>query len=319
MTNSTGSHEDKIGNDIYTVPKMLLFRLAILSGVMLFFGFACNLSLAPRIEKMVVAGINQNKTCPIYYNDISISPWTLSLKLKDVHISGSCWGNVEGSLALKEIKVSPGLPGIWPPGAKVNVSLRGEGTFINLSFLMGFKRVVYIRDNTRLSASMLNTVLGHGNILTGNLYMVGSMELKGGGINAARMELRTKHFSLLPKTIQAGSLPFTLPALGIAPVRVAANLAKNKLSVNALRLGDAKRGPLFVDLKGDVSLTKRNDRVQNIDLEGKLKIADELLAGPLSILNLLWNISKKPNKDGVYQVKFSGSPSKALTSPQFIE
>ena len=306
-------------DQVYTFPKNFLLRLAILSGVMLFFGFACNLALAPRIEKMVVAGISQNKACPIYHNDISVSLLTLSLKLKDVYVSGACWGNAKNTIALKEVVISLGFPGIWPPGIKANVSVKGEGAYVRLSFLLGLKRILYIRDDTRLSASILNNILGHGNILTGNLYMEGNLELKGNGIKAARLNLRSKHFGLLPKTIQAGALPFTLPALGIAPVRFEGELAKNTFSVDSFRLGNVKNGPLFVDLKGDVSFNKRKNRVKNVELEGKFKVSDELLSGSLSILNLVWNISKKPNKDGVYQVKFSGPFPNALTKPEFID
>ena len=316
--NQKRTQEDAIPDDVYTFPRGFLLRLTILSGVMLFFGFACNISLAPRIKKMVATGIGQNRNCPIYYNDLSVSRLTLSVKLKDVRVSGACWGNPQTMLSVKEISVSPGFPGIWPPGLKANVSLRGEGMFVNMSFLLGIKRALYIKENTRLSTSVLNNVLGHGNILTGNLYMEGSVELKKNAVNAAHLNLWSKHFGLLPKTIRAGSLPFTLPALGIAPVKFTGKLANNTFSVNSFRVGDAKKTPLFVDLKGTLSLGKRNNRVENVDLQGKLNIGDELLAGPLSILNLLWNISKKPKKDGAYQIKFSGPFPKAFTNPEFI-
>ena len=259
----------------------------------------------------------RNKGCPIYYNNLDLSWLTLSLKLKDVRISGVCWGNSRSALTLKEISVGPGFPGIWPPGLKLNVSVKGRGSFVKMSFLWGIKKILYVKDSL-LSSDILNTIIGQGNVLMGNVFLVGRVELGKNKVNGARLALQSKQLNLLPKTIRVGSLPFTLPAMKIDPIVIRGNLVSKKLGITSLRIGNPKGSSLFADFKGELFLDKKNGRVEEIDVQGELKIADELLSGPLSILNLLWNIGKKPNKEGVYRIKFSGPMGKALSKPEFL-
>ena len=307
-----------VGEDVYIFSKNLMFKLIVSGCIVLLLGFACQVSLSPRIEQMVASEIDKNKKCPIYYDDVSFSPMTLSLKMKDIRVSASCWGGGGGVLELKEVRVGPGLPGIWPLGLKSNVTLKGEDFLVGLSFLWGFKRVLYVRKNSRLSSNLINTIVGQGDILTGNIFLGGNVELQGSNIKTAQLVLQSKHFNLLSKTIRAGPLPFTLPALRIAPIVLKGGLAGKKIEIDSLRLGDAEEGPLFADFKGTVDLNKRLNRVENVDIQGELKVSDELLEGPLAVLKLLWNIGKRPMRNGVYQIKFSGPFPKALTSPEFV-
>ena len=311
--------EDSVDKDIYIFPKNYVFKLIVLSCVILLLGFACHVSISPRIIQMVDSEINNNKHCPIYYDNISFSMITLSLKMKDVRISGACWGNSNTVLGLEEVTIRPGFPGIWPLGLKLNATLKGESSFVGAGFLWGVKKILYIRKNSYLSSNLINAIIGQGNILTGNIFMMGNVELKENGIKSARLTLQSKHFSLLSKTIRLGALPFTFPALKIAPVVLRGYLAKKKFEITSFRLGNVEKDSLFVDFKGFLALNKKLDKVENVELEGELKVSNELLEGPLSILNLFWDIRKKPKRNGIYQIKFSGPFPKALTRPKFIQ
>ena len=315
---SENKKDHSVGEDVYVLHGNYGVKLIILSAVVLFLGFACQVSLTPRIEQMVASGLNQNKGCPIYADQISFSWITLSLKLKNIRISGTCWRSPQSNLALDEIRVGLGFPGIWPLGLKLNVNVKGEDSLIRTSFLLGMKKVLYIRKNSRLSSKALNALMGQGNILTGNIFMTGSVELGKNRVEAAQLALQSKHLGFLPKTIRVGSLPFTLPTLNVAPVMVGARLKRKKIEITSLRLGNPKGSALFVDLKGPLALNKRQNRIQDIDIQGDLKVSNELLEGPLSILNLMWNIKKKPNKDGLYKIKLSGPFPSALTKPEFL-
>ena len=311
--------ESGVGEDIYTFPKSYALKFTILCCTILFLGFACHVSITPRVVQMAASKISQNKICPLYYDKISFSLITLSLRMKNIHISGTCWGNSNDSLDLKRITISPGFPGIWPLGLKLNMNLEGSSSLIRTSFLWGIKKVLYIRKKSHLSSQVINSILGRGNVLAGKLYMMGELELKGNNINAAHLVLQSKHFNLLPKTVRVGALPFTLPALKIAPIMFEGNLAKKRFEITSFRLGHAGKNSLFIDFKGSLSLNRRLNRIKDVELLGDLKIAKELLDGPLSILNLLWDIGRKPQRNGIYQIKFSGSFPKALTSPEFIQ
>ena len=310
--------EDTVEESVYVFPKHYTLKLIMLSGVILLLGFACHVSIVPQIKQEIASQINQNKNCPLYYDDISFSPFTLSFKIKNVHVPGTCWGKSRSVLNFREISVGPGFPGIWPLGLKLNATLKGQGTVVRTSFLWGMKKILYIKKNSYLSSSMLNTIIGHGSILTGNLVILGSVELKKKNIKAAHLFLQSKHFNLLSKTIQAGALPFTLPALRIAPIAIEGRLAQKKFKIDSFRLGNEKKGALFFDFKGSLDFNKKLNRIENVALQGKMKIAKKLLEGPLSILNLLWDIGKKPRRNGIYQVKFSGPFPNALTKPEFI-
>ena len=308
-----------VEEDTYSFPGRYRVKIIALSGIILLLGFTCHISVSPRIEQMVAKGINQNRRCPVYYNDLSLSWITMSLKLKKVLVSGRCWGSSKGSLFLDEVRVGPGFPGIWPPGLKLNVNLKAEKSLVRMSFLWGIKKALYIRRNSYVSSDILNTIIGQGNILMGNIFMQGSVGLKGNRVGSAHFALQTKHLGFLPKSIRAGSLPFTLPSLNVAPVMIEGRLAKKKLEIESLRLGNPKGSPLFVDFKGALLFNSKLNRVEDVDLEGDLKIADELLKGPLSVLNLFWNIGGKPKKGDVYRIKFSGPFPKALTKPEFLK
>ena len=318
MNSEKSRNEDVVEKNIYIFPKHYAFKLIILSCVILLLGFTCHISIIPQMKKEIAFQINQNKNCPLYYDNISFSPFTLSFKINNIHVPNICWGKSRSVLKFREVSVGPGFPGIWPLGLKLNVTFRGQGTFVRTSFLWGMKKILYIKKKSYLSSYMLNAIVGHGNILTGNLFMSGSVELKKNNIDTARLLLQSKHFNLLSKTIQMGALPLTLPALKIAPIAIEGHLAQKNFKITSFRLGDEKKGALFLNFAGNLAFNRKLNRVENVDLQGKIKIAKELLDGPLSILDLLWDIGKKPQRNGIYQIKFSGPFPGALTKPEFI-
>ena len=310
--------ENNVNEDAYIFPRKYNIKLIILICVFFLLGIVCHVSIISRIKQEIASAINQNRNCPLYYDDIYFSWTRLSFKIKDIHIPAICLGRSKSTLDFQEIAVSLGFPSIWPLGLKVNATLRGKGSFLRTSFLWGIKKVLYIRKNSYLSSDMLNTIIGQGHILSGNISILGNVELKGSNIKKAQVSLQSKHFNLLSKTIQAGTLPFTLPSLKVAPIAIEGKMESKKMEITSFRLGDVKKGTLFVDLQGFLALNKKQNRVENVNLQGDLKIAKELLEGPLSILNLLWNIGKKPQRNGIYKIKFSGPFPTALTKPEFI-
>ena len=71
--NSEKKKNNTIAEDIYSIPKNYGIRLVISFCAILFLGFACHVSISPKIKEMVAVGINQNKNCPMYYDQLAFS------------------------------------------------------------------------------------------------------------------------------------------------------------------------------------------------------------------------------------------------------
>lgn len=310
--------EKDIKKEFYQISSLSI-KIILLASIILFvLGFTINFPLQKIIHDKVSTLISKNPACPMNANELQINWFLPKIAMKSLQIPGRCINLRTGIISIEDISIKPGFPSISPLGAKFNISAKTMGTNIKGSIIVGITQVIKI-NKIQISGQTINDLLGN-NIFSGNINLSASALMKQNNLQSANFSLSSNNFKILGGKIPLGALPMNIPELDLKFLQLKANLKNNRIAIKNFTIGDEIKSPVYTELKGTLDLHRHSKMLNNVNLKGELKIDEKLLKGdgPLAILNLLWQIEKKPHKQGRYQIRFKGPPQTAFLKPIFV-
>ncbi|POB15327.1 type II secretion system protein GspN [Halobacteriovorax sp. DA5] len=305
--------EEVVQTDVYKINKKTIFLMTILAFLSLFLGFIFNFSVEDKVMSLVYDGLRKNRSCPIYYQNASLSYFLPGINLKEIDISSRCL-NAPSGLTISEADISLGLPSFAPMGLTFNTEISkisGLNNNINIKSIHNFSTQYIKIENSVISFEALGPLMNAFKIDgTINLNALVSTDLKA--IKDLDIYLTSKDFTIPAQVIQS----FELPTLAIKNLSFKAHAEDGgAVEIQELIIGDSN-SPIRANASGTISLDKRNIRNSKIDLEAQVKFTPEFIES-FAIINLLLG-NGTPDEQGFYHMKIDGTLGRPNT-PKMIK
>jgi hypothetical protein len=291
------------GPKYWTVPKLFLMGITLLG-----LGFLFNFSLEERINKWLVVNLSSNEACPILFEKAELSFFLPKIIIRKPVILGNCFGQINNRLHLQDIKIAFNSPSFYPPGIKLHVEINEGKTSINLyPTISPFTQFVDIEDTTIDTKIFGVMASDNKSAISGIIKIDGTLKFTSWNVDGGNIDIKSKDFSLPAQNIKG----FELTQIQLKKLDISTHFTtKSTMQIDRLDLGQAGT-PIELKLKGNLLLNSTNFLSSVLQLQGPLKLSNDLLAN-FSFLKLFL---PQDNTSGTYQMKING-PLGNLGPPQ---
>jgi hypothetical protein len=296
--------EDIYGPKYWSVPK-----LVILGIVLLMFGFIFNFPLESKINKWLFETLSTNDACPVQFEKSEITYFLPELLIKRPVFLGACFGQVENTLPLQNIRISLSAPSFYPPGIKLHITATAGKSKINLYPVISLSsQIIEIEEttiDTQLFAAMTSDNISP---VAGTVSIEGFFKLAQGTIVDGQLKIKSDNFYLPAQNIKG----FELTMIDLKHLSINAHfVSKTNMEIEQLEIGQGSM-PIDLKLKGNLLVNANSFASSQLQLSGSLHLSPFILTN-FSFLKLFL---PPQNTSGTYQMRING-PLSNLGTPQF--
>lgn len=258
------------------------------------------LPLEDNINQILQTRLKKNRACPIDYKKADISFFLPSVSLIKPSISGRCFGKRDGSsIPLEKMTVKITIPSFWPPGIKAHVLIKEKTSTVNIYPKLTLLGHDIRLTKTKLSGEFISSFTKFPNLLTGQLNVDAHFKIEGTKVVDGQFKATSKNLRIPAQTLMG----FNLIDLYLKRLQLAGTMKGNTVNLQALKIGQSD-SPLQSEFKGKINLVTKNMNFSKLDLDGKVRLGDDLLEN-LSLLKILLQGKKKVK--GFYPLKVTGT------------
>lgn len=295
--------EEIYGPKYWTKPRLIFTAI-----ILLFFGFLFNFSLEEKINKWLLATLSTNEACPIVFEKVELSFFLPKIIIKKPVILGSCFGQPQNKLSLRDVRVALHSPSFYPPGIKLHLSLTEGRTEVNIyPTISPFSQYIDI-ENTRIDTNIFAAMSADNkSVVGGTLDIEGSLKMVSGTLEDGRLQIKSKNFHLPAQNIKG----FEMTLLNLKNVDIRAHFTnKSTMQIDQIEIGQPG-APIELKLKGNLLINPVSFIDSRLQLSGPLKLSNFILVN-FSFIKLFL---PQENTSGTYQMKINGTLGN-IGSPQ---
>ncbi len=300
---------NELNEEIYAPIYWTKLRLIILGVVLLLLGFLFNFSLEEKLNKFLQAKLSNNVACPIQFEKAELTYFLPKVIMKKPVIMGSCFGQYNNRLPLKDIRISFHSPCFYPLGLKLHVAISSGRSNINLYPVISVFSQYLDIEKTVVDGSLFAPFMGN-NIspVSGMLAINGFFKIESGTIVDGMLDIKSSTFGIPAQVISN----FEIPQMNLETFQIKAHFVdRTSISIDSIRLGKAN-APIELNLKGQIAVNENDFMGSLLNINGTLKLSTFALEKFVIIKIFL----PQNNTSGTYGMKLRG-PLRSPGQPQF--
>lgn len=301
---------NELSEEIYGPVYWTKLRLIFIGLFLLFLGFLVNFSLEEKLNKYLQSTLSANSACPVQFEKVELSYILPKVVIQKPVILGSCFGQFNNKLPLKDIKIAFHSPSFLPPGIRLHIQASSGRSYINL-----FPVLSVFSQNLKIEKTIIDTQIfaplteANSSPISGLLSIEGFFEFESGTITGGELEIVSNNFSLPSQNIKG----FELTQLNLETLNLTARFTdKNTLSIDRIQIGK-NSAPIELILKGDLKITQGSFMDSRLNLKGNLKLSEFILVN-FAFLKLFLPAD---NTSGNYEMRING-PLRNPGAPQLL-
>lgn len=301
---------NELSEEIYEPIFWTKLRLSLIGIVLLFLGFLINFSLEEKINKYLQTTLSSNASCPIQFEKAELSYFLPKVIIQKPVVQGSCFGQVNNKLALKDVKISFHSPTFLPLGVRLHVEINSGKSYINL-----YPVLSVFSQNLKVEKTVIDTQIfaplmeGNSSPVSGLLSIEGFFEFESGTVTGGELEIVSNNFSLPSQNIKG----FELTQLNLETLNLTAHFSdKSTMVIDRIQVGK-KDAPIELLLIGTLKISPGDFMGSRLNLKGNLKLSEYILLN-FSFIKLFLPAG---NTSGNYELKING-PLRSPGAPQIL-
>lgn len=279
------------------VKKVVL--ISTLAGLF-FFAFIINFPIGSRIQSLVKTELSKLPGCNLSFNGLSFGLFFPKIILTDVQIPGSCFGDSNEPILMRDLRLYFLGPSFFPLGVALKASGDLNGQPVSIRYSTGISSQVIKIDEDSLDLARVMSVIPGLPKLAGKLKLDMRLEMAQQQIQDIKLLAESKDFLIPPQ----GLGDFRLPRINVGDFSLKLQSeGPRKVKIEQFVLGKTD-APVRANFKGNINLTPANIAYSPVDIKGEAAFSPEFLES-FSILNLM--LGQYSQKDGFYQIRLGGT------------
>lgn len=302
------SPDNEITPDIYESPFTFKLKIILFTSLAFCVALFLMLPLEENIDMLLTRTLKSNRSCSVDYKKTKLSFMLPGITLIKPKISGRCVGPGK-TVPLDKISINVTVPSFWPPGVKAHVQVKQQKSVVNIypkfTFLGHDIRVA----NTKLTGAFISSFTKFPELISGLIDIDAHFKIEGNKIKSGQFKANSKNLRVPAQNLMG----FNLIDLNLKRLQIAGTMKANKINLQAIKIG-RENSPLQAEFKGFIGPLKSNINFSKLDLDGKVRLGDDLLDN-LSLLKILLQGKKKVGE--FYPLKLMGTL--AAPKPVFLK
>ena len=282
----------------YNFPKLGKSKWIIAISFTFVFSVFLYFPISEKINNTVQGLLASNPRCAISYEDISFSFFLPKIIVSNLNIPGSCMGNGQKDIFLKETFLNIRGLSFTPFGPHFLLETELYKNKIEAYFTIGMGSFALNLQEAKLNLKNLKELIPMVK-LEGDVTIDALVEFDTKSITDLKAHIYSKDLIIPAQKISA----FSLSPLNIQNFLLKANkTGSNKIQIEELIVGNTN-SPIRANFKGPIKLNQRNMAMSQLDLLGEVAFSKSFLE-KYSVINLV--MGKFTKKDEFYQIKLTG-------------
>jgi hypothetical protein len=298
--------DNMLSDEIYSPKNVSAFRVVTIGISLMFLGFILNYPISLILEQKIESTFLNDPACPIQPSSKEMRIFPFSLKLKDVSIPASCFGQIGGNIFYENINFYLARPSFYPIGLLLRLEMQAPNEKIYLDLGVGLPSPKFRIRKTSIDSSTINMLIGIPNLLRGNFELEGQGSTSWSDLDSLNLIVGSKNLSIASQNIQG----LQLPALNLGHAMMKLRLEEGQMvTIEEMIIGN-NESPLRANLQGGIELNKHSMGLSQLNLLTELTL-DQQLISSFPIVNLF--LGSYQTSPGTFRFGLNGN----LAGPSF--
>ncbi|MBF0206470.1 MAG: hypothetical protein HQK53_06240 [Oligoflexia bacterium] len=302
--------DNEIYDSYYNTSLIKKYYWTIFLVLMLSLGVMLNFSFFSQLQYLMVTKIKALVPCPLQYKEIKNIIFFPGIAFKDITFSKSCLKTTD-DITFKELRFTFEGFGIYPLiGIKISSKIDyDDKTKLVINSLISWKESIFKIDEGQIGTTGFLPLFEKIPRIKGNVQVKSFLrvENKRSLIKEIGLLLKSNDLLISEQNIQG----MTIPELAFKNFSLKATQSNQK-TVNIEALIGIEKSPMYITLRGPMTLAADDFTSSSLKLKTDLRITPELLKN-LAIVTLL--LKKYEVRDGEYRLSVGGT----LKAPSLMQ